>query len=164
MGRTQRAEESRIFGNFSLWVTLRTNALQCCRLLERSAGQFWDSVTWYLTPTPALHSSMMPAVSLTLLKSFQWCQMTPLKLGKQNFLWLKSLWYFSFHDHGGFSSVIDTAERVSGKQLRGSGPKFQRCHCHQWNSNNAHYFGEYICKTVLACESELGVDWWKNQR
>jgi hypothetical protein len=46
-GQVQRAEESRIFGNFSLWVTLRTNALQCCRLLGRSAGQFCDTVTWY---------------------------------------------------------------------------------------------------------------------
>jgi hypothetical protein len=30
------------------------------------------------------------------------------------FLWLKSILYFSFHDHGGFSGVIDTTETVSG--------------------------------------------------
>jgi hypothetical protein len=41
--RPQDAEESRIFCNFSLWVTLCTNALQCCQLLERFVGQICDS-------------------------------------------------------------------------------------------------------------------------
>jgi hypothetical protein len=39
----QGAEESRIFCNFSLWVTLCTNALPCCQLLERLASQICDS-------------------------------------------------------------------------------------------------------------------------
>jgi hypothetical protein len=77
--------------------------------------------------------------------------MTPLKFGKQNFWCLKYLWYFKFHDHGGFSGVIDTAETISAvsvtplKQLWGSG----------LNSNNVDYLGEFeaICETVLARES-----------
>jgi hypothetical protein len=47
----QRAEESRIFCNFSLWVTLCTNALQCCQPLERFTVQFCDSATWFSTHT-----------------------------------------------------------------------------------------------------------------
>jgi hypothetical protein len=43
--------------------------------------------------------------------------MTPLKFGKKFVWWLKSLWYFLFHDHGGFSAVIDTAETVSAVSL-----------------------------------------------
>jgi hypothetical protein len=49
---------------------------------------------------------MVSAVSMTLLK-----------FGKKFFVWLKSLEYFKFHDHGGFSGVIDTAETVSAVSL-----------------------------------------------
>jgi hypothetical protein len=114
--------------------------LHCVRM-HSSVADSWKDL-------PANFAILWRGIQLTHVQCYnvqlwKW-SMTPLKLGKTKFLWLKSLWYFSFHDHGGFSSVIDTAERISGKQLWGSGLKFQRCHCHRWNSN---------CWIMLLCYS-----------
>jgi hypothetical protein len=51
--------------------------------------------------------------------------MTPLKFGNKK--WLKSLQYFKFHNHDGFSGIIDTAETVSTVSLTPLN-RFQQCH------------------------------------
>jgi hypothetical protein len=79
-------------------------------------------------------------VSMTLPKPFQRCHWhrkncfsgvnDTAEIRGKKFLWLKSLWYFSFHDHGRFSGLIDTAETVSVESLMPL-KRFQWCHWHR---------------------------------
>jgi hypothetical protein len=79
------------------------------------------------------------------LNRFQRCQWHRWNSAKK-ILWLKSLWYFKFHDPGGFSGVNETISAVSMTPRK----RFQRCHWHLWNSNNVDFLSEYkaICETV----------------